>query len=282
MPNNREWALFFWLAVLAVFLVVHPSTRRAIGQFLPAVSPVLLIPVVLLAGLTAAEVWGARRLGIWDPTLTTGTVVWFVTGGLAIYWHVDETWKTGRFFQRRLLAAISLPVVLQGYLTLVTLPLGWELALQPILTMAAVLGVVASRQQGARVVQGCASVVLSVAFVSILAYVTIDLATRWSAIGNVDLLRSMALPLWLPLPAIPFVYCVGLFFAYQAAFRRLAIDAPSARHRRRAKCALVVGCSLRARPLSKFVLPWPRRLAAAPTWAACQQVVKELRAERPR
>ena len=108
-----------------------------------------------------------------------------------------------------------------------------------------------------------------------LVYVFVHVLSDWSGSSLATDLRKLALPVWLTVGLLPFIYLLGLGIAYEMSFLRIELShLGDARSRRRGKLALCLGVNIHARWLGEFGPPWPYRLADNPDLA-------EARAGRP-
>jgi hypothetical protein len=81
----------------------------------------------------------------------------------------------------------------------------------------------------------------------VLAYVGIKVISEWGTLDRGDVLQQFALPIWLTIGILPYIYVLGLLATYEMAFVR--IDFKSDRswwQRTRAKAALMTTFHVRA------------------------------------
>ena len=66
MPNNREWAILFWAAVVLLFALARPGTRSSfVGVLRAAANWKILLPLIVMAGWICLEVCLARQVVPW-------------------------------------------------------------------------------------------------------------------------------------------------------------------------------------------------------------------------
>jgi hypothetical protein len=106
-------------------------------------------------------------------------------------------------------------------------------------------------------------------------YVAARLATEFDAGHTV---RALVLPVWLTLGAMPFVYAVGSWGAYQQAFNCIDLHTGEPAHRRRAKRALLRAANLRAAEVGGFTGHWIWDLASAESSDDARAVMRRWRA----
>jgi hypothetical protein len=148
MLNNREWAILIWGVAISLIIMARREVRSSFGQLLRIVlSPPLLIPLLLMVGYVVGEIWLGYKARLWRSDLTKDTIVWFVISALALFFGYDQASKQPHFFRRRLLAAISILVLLEFLANLFVLNLIAELALQPFLLLLGLLIAVAESDE---------------------------------------------------------------------------------------------------------------------------------------
>jgi hypothetical protein len=282
MPNNREWAILIWSVGIFLVLMARREIRTSVGLLLRTlVSPQLLIPLLVMIGYVVGEVWLGYKARLWRSDLIKDTIVWFVISALAFFFGYDQASKQPHFFRRRLVAAISIPVFIEFFVNLFVLNLIAELALQPFLLLLGLLIAMTESDERLRVLRTPLNALLAMIGLSLLAYSVRQLFISWNAVDKPVTALQFALPIWLTIGLLPYIYLLSLYSNYQSAFH--AIDAHSDNRwaRRRAKLALVTKLHFRARDSHAFGgWPWLERIVSAPTFRAARRVVADFQKSR--
>lgn len=282
MPNNREWAVFFWAAVAVAWILWRRDLRTAFRQVVhAALTPKILTPLLVMGAWATGLVLIGRRWELWKPTLTTDTSLWFVTSGLVMFGGSQESATRPHFFRRKATSTLKVTPLVEGYAQLLVLGLPVELALQPVAALLGALSAVASTQHRYRPVRRLINSIATLLGVALFTYVTLGLLTSWRDLDKAELLRQLALPIWLTVGLLPYIYCLGLYMAYELAFLRLRWASESSSPASlRIKVALVLGLRGDARAVAAFVGPWPSRLASATSLTECRRVIRDFWAAR--
>jgi hypothetical protein len=210
MLNNREWAILIWGVAIFSILMARREIRSSVGQLLRVVlSPPLLIPLLLMVGYVVGEVWLGNKARLWRSDLIKDTVVWFVISALALFFGYDQASKQPHFFRRRLLAAISISVFLEFFVNLFVLNLIAELALQPFLLLLGLLIALAESDERLRALRTPLNALLAVIGLSMLAYSVRQLFISWNAVDKPVTTLQFALPIWLTIGLLPYVYLLS-------------------------------------------------------------------------
>jgi hypothetical protein len=276
--NNREWTSLFWLAVLLVFMVSDAERRSSFAGVLRAAAQrSIVLSFIALGAWVWLEVRVGSWLGWWSPVLLKDTLVWFLTTAIALLFSFDKATKEERFFRRMGTAALKVTVFVEVFVNLYVFNVVVEVLMQPLLVLLVGVTIVAhgEKEEPARRV---AEWLLAVLGFVLFGYVAFQFATDWRDVDGTLLAQQFALPVWLTLGVLPFIYGVALYSAYEQAFMRIdwKADVPR-RQRMLAKLALVVSFHVKARELSTFTGPWQFRISEAQAFRAARAVVHEFR-----
>ena len=250
--SNREWATFFWLAVLLAFIVWKPDIRQSAKAVVVAfITPKILVPFALFVVWMIGVIWVGAQLGMWQPSMVKDSLFWTVPGFVLFMGSVKAA-EEPRFFRHRLWEAVGVTALLEFYLNSSTLDLPWELLLQPVIILLASTSVVSARDPKVTAVKRLADALLVVIVIGLLVPPTIRLISDAAAIDAAQTVRELALPAWLTLGALPFIYLLSLYSSYELAFVRMRISGSNDRVPLRAKLALVSKFHIRHGALHAF------------------------------
>jgi hypothetical protein len=113
-------------------------------------------------------------------------------------------------------------------------------------------------------------------FVGSAAYVV----GNWETIDRTQVALTFALPIWLTIATLPFIFLFSLLANYETMFVRIGFfskDNPNAR--RRAKLALLTTYGFRNRELRRFAGAGPQELARAENWREARRILALYRAQ---
>ncbi|HXW59236.1 MAG TPA: hypothetical protein VEJ23_07130 [Solirubrobacteraceae bacterium] len=280
--NSREWAVAIWLAVGILACLTQPDLRRSFGSVVRSLlKPKLAVCFLAMGAYITIVVDVAARVDLWRPNMIGATIVWFFGSALVLLSAFVEAPKNPHYIRSAFVRAAGVAVLVEAFVNVYVFPLGVELLFVPVVAVLAMSAAVAEAKPELARARGLLHSLLSALGIGLLLYVTARVAGNLSSSSLALLLRDLALPIWLSVMLLPYVYLVGLLSTYEVAFLRLRFADPATpRDLRRAKLALILGVRGRARDIAGLTAPWPRRLVAAPTLADARRVVAELRAER--
>lgn len=305
--NNREWALVIWLVIALLLMLCSRALRHSLATVLKAfLAPKIIGVICAMAAYVFVLVMLGRSLGLWTTELIGSTVLWFVGVALVMLVRSTQVSEQTGFLRKKFIQVVGVVALVEGFANLYVFPLVIELILLPVLILLAAMAALAELKDEYEEVRKPLKTILSLVGIGFLVYVAVHIASDVSGarLGSTlqkcacacrtcpnparaavvahrsELtgdLRSLAMPIWLTVALLPFIYVVGLMAAYETGF--LQIDFchwADAHARRRAKLALLLGVNFRARRLGEFRAPWPYRLVSEPNLRAARKVVQEV------
>jgi len=277
MLNNRQIATLLWFAVILAYCLALPSVRSSlVGVVRTALHPKIWSIVLLLGAWSLGLVYLGAKVGWWTDDLAADTWFWFFTTALVLLFNFEKASKEPDFFIKASKEIFGLTLVLGFLSDLYVLSIPIEFVAQGVLAFVAMLAVVAGTQEKTEAVQKLANGCLSAAGLAVLILAIVSLVRSWSSDDLPDLARQLLMPAWMTLGVLPYIYCVGLYAAYEHVFLRIDWKSEHSRKRRlRAKAAAVVGLHGRATLVGKFTGMWPVRLADAASFRDALRVTDE-------
>lgn len=221
LMSNRELASLFWLGIGATWLLLShrrgilARCRDLVGVFRP-LAPHFLLYAVWISGVT----WIGAQLGAWSPALLKHTVLWTLLSGFGLLVGTTDATKQRGWFRKTIFATMGATAILEFVVNAKSFPLLVEVPLQPIAFVAIALPLVARepKHQPLRSLAGWISALIGF---SALGWTILAAIDQWDTLDHGLLLREAALPIWLTLGAVCFLYPFTLVIAYEGLFRRM-------------------------------------------------------------
>jgi len=251
--NNREWASLAWLSLFAIWALTRAGVAKGLWDVVKvATSWKIWVPFVLFAAWIVGLCWLGEQARIWNDELVKDTLIWSLGPAIVALFSITEVGKKPHFFRRALLAAVGYTVLVEFFINLYVFSLPVELVLVPFVTVIVLMSLVAGIKQETVVIKRFLDVVAGLIGILLLGYVIVRLVGDWSQADKLGDLRELALPMWLSVGTLPFIYVLALVSSYELAFLRIGwqLDDPTAR--RRAKLALVIGLHFRSQAVANF------------------------------
>ncbi|GFP27805.1 hypothetical protein HKBW3S43_00953 [Candidatus Hakubella thermalkaliphila] len=276
MPNERQLATLIWLGVFALLILLHPKGRAGVRNIAARVANLkIIIPIVALLVYLGVLVFVGWRVKWWTIDLTTDTVFWFFGSALVLLFNIDRVSKTERFFRQVVLGTVGVTALTEFFVNdLFVFSLPVELLLMPVLSVLVMISVLAGHEPRFRSVKRLVDSVLALVGISLVVYIGVRVVSGWDAIDKVD----FALPLWLMIGVLPFIYVVSLYSNYERAFKWIDFEQNGGPSRWRAKLALVLRLHGQLRDISGFTMFWGKEIAATSTFREAWRVADKFRA----
>jgi hypothetical protein len=280
--TNRDWASLFWLGVVCVWLLRKSDIGSGLIDILKTwKTPKLSIPTTLLFVYAGGEITLGSHLGLWKHDLIRDSVVWTIGPAIGLLFGVGDAGSKPHFFRDAALRTLKFAVFVEFYLNLTTFSLPAELVLVPVITVVTLLAVFTGTDEQYKQVRTFLNWLSIFIGFGLLIVVSTRLVENWHHIDAVSDLRQFALPVWLTVGLLPYIYALTLWASYESLFVRIRFATEDPAARRRAKRALLLYVNFRVQRVSDFGYPWLRRITAASSFAEARRVAREYRAVRP-
>jgi hypothetical protein len=266
--NNRELAtvILGGLVVVAIGLYAtrNPGVRASLAGVLRAfLGPKVLGPILAFGGWVFGLIALSKKVGLWDDGLIFPAVLWTASAGLGLIFKLVSRKSGEPFFRPLIRRTFSLTLFVEAIVGLVAFSLGWELALLAFATFLGMLSAVAGTDEKLASVKNFIDGLVGLIGLAVIALTAINLIGNWGDLDKAHILRQLALPLWLTLGVIPYLYLLALWAGYEQAFIRINLSSDDRRARFRAKLALIAALHGRAAKANAFFGGWGRQMTEA-------------------
>lgn len=281
MPNDAEWATFIWLAVALGAGLSRSDLRRSMSSLVRVlVQRKILTAFVLLAGWATGEVLLGQQLHWWNLRLTTDTVIWFVTVASVHLVNSSDVASEERYMRTRLAGAVALPVIVGVFMQLFVPSLWIELLLQPVLFLLGAMSVLAATKDEMAQTKKVIDTMMAMAVLALAGYQVATITSDWSLVDKAQIVRQFAMPVWLSIGVLPFVYCLGVYATYEGAFVSLPVGNGGGRSRELVKrLALLMSFHVRVHEFANFMKRSQWRVRSATSFGEVRRLVVEHRRE---
>jgi hypothetical protein len=278
--SNRDVAFLVWLSAAVAALLVWRPGREGILSIVRALWGKLLVLVVVFAVYMAWVVLVAQRVGIWNTGLLKDTFLWLLVPGMVLLFGFTRAYEERRYYRRTLVSVIGVTAVVGFYVTLATFPLLVELLLLPALVFLGLMSAVAGLKPETRPAKRFVDGAMAIAGLAVFTGTGAWLIDHWASLDKTEVALSFALPIWLTIASLPFIFMFSLYANYETTFVRIDFATKSdPRARRRAKAALLASFHVRNRELHRFTGRAPGELASAQSWGEARRIIAFHRAE---
>lgn len=277
--SNRDLATAYWLLIWGAWALAKPEIASGVWKIVKA-SRAFWLLLLLYWAWVAALIVGGREIGIWDHSLIKDTLAWLLLAGVGLFFSFVRAGSESQFFRSTALRTMRLSAFLEFYLNLVVFDLWVELLLQPVLLFVVLVSLVASRDPKAQPARRLADGVLGVLGIGLVIGTGLEIGRTWDTLDARETLLSLALPIWLTLGVLPFVWFLAAWSNYQSTFLRLRWMSPDRRLSWRSRLALLSTFHVRHRGMRGFGGFWAKQLAEAGSWREARQALEAFLSDR--
>lgn len=281
MLNNRELAALIWIAAAVLWAFSKKSMRESlVGIVRGFLKPRVLIPLVAMLAWVGLELLIGVRLALWNLVLAKGTILWTLGSAGALLFNcaqIDSDGSDLRFFRRTILATVGVAAFVEFFVNLYVMSLVAELGFQIVVTVLSLMVVVADQKPEYKSAKVFCERVLALIGLALFVLTARQIYLHWQQLNVTDVLLDFALPVWLTIGLVPFLYLFSIFLAYDAAFRRINWEASDRRARWRSGLALLSVLRFRTHTVRRFTGYgyFSRKLGEAQTFTAARGVIAE-------
>ena len=281
MVNNRELAALIWVTAFVLWAFSKKSVREAVvGVVRAFLKPQILLPLAAMLAWVVLELWVGVRLALWSPALAKGTILWTLGSAAVLLFNcaqLDSDRDDLHFFRRTILATVGVAAVVDFFVNLSVLSLPLELGFQIVVAIPSLVVAVADKKAEYRSVKVLCERVLTVIGVALLALATRQVYLDWHRLDAREVMLDFALPAWLTVGLVPFLYLFSIYVAYDAVFHRIGRENTGRWSRCRSRLALLSVMHFRAGSVRKLAGYWyfTKKLGEAQTFSGARGVVTE-------
>ncbi|WP_344114252.1 hypothetical protein [Kribbella alba] len=266
------------LGALAAYVLSHREVRSSTADVAKAfLQPKIMAPIVAFGVYLTAAVWAASQVNLWEREILKDTIIWGLLTGLALLFKTTDAKSVG-FFRDTALRTIGLSAFVEFFVNIESFHLVVELVLQAVLILVVGMLAVTSNDEDQRQLKRLLEGFLTLVGVILIVTTAWKLGQNWSSVDKGLLWRSLALPVWLTVAALPYIYGLSLVMGYGTTFSRLKlVDRPRSLSLK-LRVAVVVGLGWRLRYVHGFTGPWAMRLGRTSSFTEGRALVNEFRA----
>ena len=222
--TGREWSVVFWAAVLLIVVLWTEDGRASAAGLVKAFfAPSILSTLGALYLWLTGVILIAARLDMWNWNLLPDTVIWFVVSGVGAYFASFRAAKEEHFFRREVRDALSAAAVVSFFFNLQGFNFFVEVPLQALLFLLAAVAAVADQKDDYASVRPIVHGLLGLIVTAMLVTTLWKLGQSWSSLDRSQTGLELALALWLPLAALPYMYVLALTITYGEVTRRMRV-----------------------------------------------------------
>lgn len=220
--NNREISFLIWAATFFCFASLKGEVREAFGRvFYALFQKKIVLSLTLAAIWITACIWALAQIGIWGSDNLKSTLVWAAAFAFVTMFDVSRISEDNTYFRKTVRDTINATVAVTFIAELYTYSLTVELLMIPLLTMAALMQVMAKNNPEQAPVEKLSTAVLVIAGFSYLGHGIYQATTNFQDFMTWFNFREFINPILLSLLFLPFLYLFSIYVTYESNILRL-------------------------------------------------------------
>ena len=281
MLNNRELAALIWVSAFVLWASSKKSLRGgAVGVVRAFLKPQILVSFAAMLAWVGLELWIGIRLAVWSPALVKGTILWTLGSAMVLLFtntQIDSEAEDLHFLRRTILGTVGVAAFVGFFVNLYVMSLPGELVFQLVVAVPSLMVAWAGQKPEYKSVKVLCEWVLAVIGLAVFAFSTWQIYLHMHQLDVRDLVLDFALPVWLTIGLVPFLYIFSIYVAYDGVFHRISRENTGRWSRYRSRLALLSVLHFRAGTVRKLAgyAYFISKLGEAQTFPAARGVVAE-------
>lgn len=219
--DNRELAILVWLGIILILALSKKSIRKSFFGVIKAFfQKVIFISTCLMLLYIGSMIYFFYRIGLWDTTLLSDTIVWVVGVAFVMYMNINRV-KNDDYFKRAIIDNLKLIVVIEFITNLYVFNFWVELILVPVLAILGGVMAVSSSNPKYAQVESCLSKLFIVVGLGFLSFAIYNIVVNFQGFVTIDNLKEFLLPFVSTILFLPFIYIMALYVTYDLIFMRI-------------------------------------------------------------
>jgi hypothetical protein len=223
--NTRQEAFLAWTLIVVVGLLCWRQLRAPLLSLARiALTPIILVPVCLVAAWNAVVVLALYRFGFWNMGMLYDTVALVAVGEVGLLFKAVNATYDARFFANWILANFGIMVVLEFMLN--AYPFGFLVEFLVVVPLASILFILAAVPIGGDLGARTHSILVWIEAVfglGILAFAVVRVVLSFRSFATWQALESAVLPAVLSVAFLPPLFAWCAWLAYTEAFSALRV-----------------------------------------------------------
>lgn len=223
MIDNRVLAQLIWLSIAVLPLILTSKNRSSIWGIARAFALILqrIFSWIIISWLIIV-VYLAFLIGLWDIDMIVTTVWWSLASGTVLTYDAATSTSDMKFFTSRLKNLLSVTVIVEALVTLVEMPLPFELLLVPSsFILVVMIAFSDNKNTNTRTMGSCAGYIALTVAAGLIVFNVWSWASGQASISSSDVLREMILPIYLTMTFIPVLYLLTIYSRWELLYRKI-------------------------------------------------------------
>ncbi|MXY90257.1 MAG: hypothetical protein F4Y89_06920 [Gammaproteobacteria bacterium] len=274
--DNREIASLILLGAGILWVLSQEQLRASVaGVVMVFTRWQILVPLLAMLAWVGLELLAGLQTGLWNPALSKGTILWTLGSAGVLLFNCTRIDAIEHFLRRTIGATVGVAVFIEFFVNLYSMSLPVELLVQSVTFVLLLIITLAGQKPEFKSAKKFSELFLVGIVLAVFIHAARQIYVDWNELDARQLLLEFALPIWLTVGLLPFLYAFNIFLVYDRAFRQIDWKAGNWGSRWQSRLALLSTLRFRAGTVRLFTQYWSGKLSEAQSFSAARRVVTE-------
>lgn len=258
--NNRELAILAWAGIIFLILIMRNKTRDIVKKSSQDILRSLLQPVLLKFFASYASyfllcLFCLSGFHLWDLSLLKSALIWFFSVGIVTAFKISSIDHRLSYFKEWVLDNLKVIIVLEYIIALYAFSFVTEFALVPVLSLIAIIGLMAEKDEKNKSVKILSDYLLFSSGLFLMSHALIESYIDFKNLATAQTVKDLSGPFILSIAMLPFLYAFYVYTAYERVFAgiKLSIKNDQLRRKAQVRAAITFGSDI------DFLERWRRK-----------------------
>lgn len=252
--NAREWAIVAWLLIAIVLSQLNGDLRRGGANVVKAALQPKLVAIFLVCWAYAAVCVALLFwVGLWEGDQLKTTILWALFTTPPLVSRVVKHATAPQFVRGWVSDTLTVTLVIELIALTYVFDFWVEMVLIPVLFVISGMLAVAGRDEKYKAVQRFLTTLLAIFALYLVARGIWMIVEKWGEFATLTTVRDTYVAPVLSFMAIPFLYGVYLYSAYDSAFSGMRVAIPDPKLRDYAQTMALIACHANVDQLRHWV-----------------------------
>lgn len=251
--SSREIASFIWIVAVLLFTLKSDDVGKSILRLIKSLfGTSILFLFDALAVYIMAVCYVLSKHMTWGLDQLKTAIFWYLFVGCALLFNAVNPEKKYAPLKSWFKSTFTFLILLEFLISKYTFPLYGELIFVPLISLVAMISVVAEFDKKHEPVQKLMSGLLAIIGLTLAGHAILKFVQDDTIWSNTQILQDFSLPIILSLVTIPFFYGLHVYSSYQSAFLHLRWGIPDETLRKKSKWKAIKLFGMKVRSLERW------------------------------
>jgi len=216
--SNRDWAILFWMLVVALCSLLSASVRASVANILKMIFwSKLTAYFAVVAVYTMGIAYFLWQKELWDSSQLKNTILWYFTVGAASLFEITNKEKSN-YFKSALIDVLGITAIVQFIIGIYNFSFFMELLFVPIAFLFGSMLVISKRDTKYVAVRKLLNTLMVIAGLFLISYAIYHIVSDFKGFANEGTLNDFLIPALFSFLYVPVLYLVSIVVTHEDLF----------------------------------------------------------------